>query len=410
MLKDPDDAQAIVNQYSLLAQNTSAWKLHHVSLMRRAVSLATSRYETAHNLGAALMRAGHYRESLDAFTKALDLASGSHKPEALHHIGMAWHDLGDFQQALAWYGKAIEADPDDVEVRQSSAIARLASGDLGGLFDFEVRYHTAARKPISQSGIPRWQGEDLAGKTLIVGHEQGYGDTIQFCRVIPRLKAGRLIWSGPSELNGLIADNFRFDEVIGEEGPFAADYYASPMSACAALGLTYADIDGEPYINADKLNLPERGRLKVGMAWKGSSSYAQDALRSTVIETFSPLFEIPGLAFYSLQVGEFARDITRAGLDGFVANMVPLINDWRDTARAIAAMDVVVTIDTATAHLAGAMGKPVFIVLPYSCCWRWLRGTDRSPWYNSARLFRQPEPREWGSPVEMVAQELRAML
>lgn len=378
--------------------------------MRRAASLVSSRYEAAHNLGAALMRAGYYRESLDAFTKALDLAPGSHKPEALHHIGMAWHDLGDFHKAIAWYERAIEADPDDVEPRQSRAIARLALGDLGGLFDFEVRYHKAARKPIASSGIPRWQGEDLTDKTIIVAHEQGYGDTIQFCRFISKLKAAKVIWSGPSELTGLIGDNFSFDEVTGEEGPFTADYYASPMSACAAMGVQYDQVCGQPYINADKLNLPDRGRLKVGLAWKGSSSYAQDTLRSTMIETFSPLFEIPGLAFYSLQVGEFERDITKAGLDGFIANLTPLINNWRDTAWAIAAMDVVVTIDTATAHLAGAMGKPVMILLPYSCCWRWLRNTDHSPWYDSARLFRQPEPREWGYPVAQVAQELKGML
>lgn len=408
MLRDPDDAKSLVNQYSLLAQNTKAGCISHLALMRRAASVAPSRYEAAHNLGAALMRAGLYWESKDAFTKALDLAPGSHKCEALHHVGMAWHDIGDLDEAQAWYARAIAADPDDVEVRQSRAIARLASGDLGGLFDFEVRYHVAARKPIARSGIPRWQGEDLTGKTLIVGHEQGYGDTIQFCRVIPRLKSARLIWSGPPELTGLIVDNFRFDEAIGEEGPFTADYYASPMSACAALGLTYADINGKPYINADKLNLPERGRLKVGLAWKGSSGYAQDAMRSTVIDTFAPLFEIPGLAFYSLQVGEFAKDITKAGLDGFIANLTPLIKDWRDTARAVAAMDVVVTIDTATAHLAGALGKPVMILLPYSCCWRWLKNTDKSPWYESAKLFRQPEPKEW--PVELVARELKAML
>jgi len=410
LLRNPDDAQALVNQFSLLAQNTSVAVPPHLALMRRAVSLAPSRYEAAHNLGSALMRAGQYKESLDVFTKALDLAPGSHKPEALHHVGMAWHDLGEFNEAIAWYDRAIEADPNDVELRQSRAIATLASGDLSGLFDFEVRWHKPARKPIASSGIPRWQGEDLTGKTLIVAHEQGYGDSIHFCRIIPQLKAKRVVLSGPVELTGLVADNFKVDAVIDETGPFDADYYASPMSAFGAMGIQYDQVCGQPYINAHKLNLPERGKLKVGLAWKGSPGYAQDANRSMTLETLAPLFEVPGLAFYSLQVGEFAKDVAKLGLSGFIADLTPLIGDWRDTARAVAAMDVVVTVCTATAHLAAAMGKPTFIMIPFSPCWRWMRGRDTTPWYDSVRLFRQQVPGEWPYPVANVASKLREML
>lgn len=407
MLRDPDDAQALVNQFSVLAQNSGVASPPLLALMRRAASIAPARYEAAHNLGSALMRAGLYQEALDAFTKAVDLAPRPHQPEALHHVGMAWHDLGNFDQAIVWYDRAIAADQDDVEIRQSRAIAVLAQGNIGeGLFDFEVRYHKAARKPIASSGIPRWQGEDLNGKTLIIAHEQGYGDTIQFCRVIPLLKAKRIIWSGPAELTGLIIENIKVDEAIDEAGPFEADYYCSPMSAFGAMGIQYPDVCGQPYINAHKLNLPDRGKLKVGLAWKGSPSYAQDANRSMTLEAMCPLFDIPKAAFYSLQVG--SKDVTHLGLDGFIADLTTLIKDWRDTARAIAALDVVVAVDTAVAHLAGAMGKPVLILLPYSCCWRWMRGTDRTPWYDSAKLFRQSVPGEW--PMEAVAQELRSMI
>lgn len=399
--------QALVDQYSVLARASGAPTL---SLMRRAVSLSPSRYEAAHNLGAALMSAGLYHESLEAFTRSLDLAPGPYRATAHHHIGMAWHDIGDFDKAVESYNRAIEADPDDVEIRQSRAIAKLASGDLSGLYEFEVRYHKAARKPIAACGIPRWQGEDLADKTIIVAHEQGFGDTLQFCRFIPQLKAARVILSGPPMLTGLIADNFSFDAVISEDGPFEADYYCSPMSACAALGIRYHDVNGKPYVNADRMNLPDRGKLKAGLVWRGSSGYAQDANRSMTLDALGPLFEIPGLALYSLQVGEFAKDITKAGLDGFIANLTPLIKDWRDTARAIAALDVVVAVDTAVAHLAGAMGKRVMILLPYSCCWRWMRDTDKSPWYESAKLFRQMNPRDWSYPVAGVAKELGEMI
>jgi hypothetical protein len=250
----------------------------------------------------------------------------------------------------------------------------------------------------------------LTGKRLIVAHEQGFGDTIQFCRVIPRLKAAHVTLSGPPTLTGLIADNIKVDAVVTEDGPFSADYVCSPMSALACLGLNYPDIDGGPYIKAEPMKLPGRGRLKVGIVWRGSSGYARDLDRSMRIEQYAPLFEIPGAAFYSLQVGEFADDVPAAGLSGFVADLTVMIKDWRDTARAIEAMDVVVSTDTATAHLAGAMGKPVMILLPYSCCWRWMRDSETTPWYRSARLYRQKDAGDWAYPVQNVARALRNML
>lgn len=380
-------------------------------MARRAATLFPLRFEAVFNLGAALMRGCKYDESLVAFDRAVNLAPASHKAIAVHHLGLVLDDLGRTNDALAAYAEALRLDPESLTVHQSIAIAKLASGRLAeGLYSFEVENHAPPRKAISAAGIPRWKGEPLEGKTLIVAHEQGFGDTIQFCRVIPKLKAARIILSGPQSLTGLIADNIKVDAVIDEEGPFAADYVCSPMSALACLGLNYPDIDGEPYIHAEPMKLPERGKIKVGIVWRGSSGYARDKDRSMRLEQFAPFFEIPGAAFYSLQVGEFADDIPAAGLSGFVADLTTLIKDWRDTARAIAALDVVVTIDTATAHLAGAMGRPVLIMLPYSCCWRWMRDSETTPWYRSAKLFRQKQPNDWLSPVGRVAQELRKML
>jgi hypothetical protein len=286
----------------------------------------------------------------------------------------------------------------------------LANGQLAeGLYDFEVKHYQAWRKPIFQSGIPRWRGEDLANKTIIIAHEQGFGDSLQFCRFIPHIKAKRVLWSGPDSLTPLITENVRVDGIVPEAGPFEADFYASPMSACGVLGVDYDGIDGSAYIDADKLALPDRGKVKVGLAWRGSSGYARDKDRSLRIENYTPFFEIPGLAFYSLQVGEFADDVHDAGLTGFVADLTPMIKDWRDTARAIAAMDVVVTCDTSTAHLAGALGKPVFILLNFACCWRWMRETNLTPWYDSATLYRQNLPGEWNVPIDAVTRELRKL-
>jgi hypothetical protein len=409
LLKDPDDPRALVERHWVLtgAQRSDV----NLALAKRAHELAPDRFEALFNLGSALMNHNDPYASLDVFKRAYALAPDKFKASAIHHTGLAYHDLGRISEAMDCYEQSLALDKNEPEIHRSIAIAKLANGQLAeGLYDFEVKHYQAWRKPIFQSGLPRWRGEDLSNKTIIIAHEQGFGDSLQFCRFIPHIRAKRVLWSGPETLTGLITDNVRVDGIVPEAGPFEADFYASPMSACGVLGVDYDGIDGSAYIEADKLKLPDRGEVKVGIAWRGSSGYARDKDRSLRIENYTPFFEIPGCAFYSLQVGEFANDIHDAGLTGFVADLTPMIKDWRDTARAIRAMDVVVTCDTSTAHLAGALGRPVFILLNFACCWRWMRDTEATPWYDSARLFRQNLPGEWNVPIDAVARELRKLV
>jgi hypothetical protein len=173
------------------------------------------------------------------------------------------------------------------------------------------------------------------------------------------------------------------------------------------LKFSYVQVKNEPYMMAAPRKMPDRGRLKVGIAWRGSSSYVQDTNRSMELDDLCPLFELPYKSFYSLQVGSGSKDITKLGLDGFVADLGPGLADWRDTARAIMAMDVIVSVDTAVAHLAGALGKPVFLFLPFACCWRWMRGRNDTPWYRNTKLFRQEIPLDWRVPVHKVQDALR---
>jgi hypothetical protein len=382
----------------------------NLALAQRAFALDPKRFEAVFNLASAYARNRDYWDALEAFKSAMDKAPESHKAIALHHVGLAYHDIGRLDDALTCYQLALAHPGVMLTIHQSIAIAKLTQGKLAeGLYEFEVEHHVPPRKAISESGIPRWKRQDLTGKTIIVTHEQGFGDTIQFCRIIPHIPAAKVILSGPPMLTGLIADNIKVDAVIDESGPFEADYVTSPMAALANLGIEYPDVGGSAYLSAVPLSLPSRGKTKVGLVWRGNKSYSRDMHRSLRLDEYVPLLEIPGCAFYSLQVGEFADDIHDAGLTGFIADLTPLIKDWRDTARAIMAMDVVVTCDTATAHLAGALGKPTFILTAFAPCWRWLTDTDRSPWYGSVRLFRQHVPKDWDIPIKNVERELRKM-
>ncbi len=407
LLRDPDCAEDLSNQFTLLVSRGDAGAAY-LPLARRCAALAPNTFIAVFNQGSAELKAGLYREGIKSFTRALPLADPANVRVTMQHIGLACYASGDVERALKWYERA-RGIKDDTEIQQSIAIARLMAGELEAMFEFECKHHTPRRKPIVSSGIPRWMGEDLTSKTIIVCHEQGFGDTIQFARFIPKLKAERVIWSGPESLRLLMAENFSFSEMIGEDGPFEADYYCSPISICGALRSKYNSVSGLPCLKARPIKLPDRG-LKIGLCWAGNPDYAHDAERSMSLKDMSPLLEIPGTGFYSFQVGANEADIPRLGLDGLVANLGGTLKNWHDTARAVQAMDLIVSVDSGVAHIAGALGKPVLILLPYANCWRWMRDRADTPWYSSVKLFRQSSPGQWAEPVSGVRDAILEIL
>lgn len=407
LLQDPDNPEALANQYTLLS--TTPRSPAQLALAKRCAEVAPNEFIARFNYASALMRSG--MDSLAQFKAALEIAPKDRKALVLHHIGLAYHDLAEYDTALKFYEMSKAVDENEPKIHQSIAIAKLASGRLKeGLYEFEVKHHIKPRKAISESGIHWWNGEPLAGRTVILTHEQGFGDTLQFIRFagLLRERCGRLIFSGPESLAPLIAEQFDcFDDVINEAGPFKADFVTSPMAAAALMGIEYKDVTGLAYMSAKPTYLPNRGKLKVGLSWKGSPGYANDALRSAKLEDFCPLFDLPGAAFYSLQVKPGPVEISNLGLDGFIADLGSTLGDWRDTASAIAAMDVLVATDSANAHMAGALGKPVLLLLGKSQCWRWMKG-DKTPWYSGHKIFRQSVVDQW--PMDQVRKELEGML
>lgn len=407
LLDDPDNPEHLANQYTLLS--TTQRSRAQLAIAKRCANIAPNEFIAVFNYASALMRGG--LDSIGTFRAALEIAPYDRRSLVMHHIGLAHHDRLEFQEALNWYKLSLEADFNEPKIHQSIAIAKLAMGRLKeGLYEFEVKHHIKPRKPISNAKIPWWNGQSLKGKRVILTHEQGFGDTLQFIRFAPLLRerCGSLVFSGPDSLAPLIAEQFDcFDDVINEVGPFKADFVTSSMAAAALMGIEYKDINGLAYMTSAPVVLPARGRLKVGLSWKGSPGYANDALRSADLPAFCPLFDLPGAAFYSLQVKPGPEEITNLGLDGFIADLGSTFTDWRSTAAAIAAMDVIVATDSANAHMAGALGKPVLLMLGKAPCWRWMKG-DKTPWYRGHKIFRQTTVDQW--PIESVRRELETML
>ncbi len=407
LLADPDNPEFLTHQYTMLS--TTPRSPAQLALAKRCMNVAPNEFIAVFNYASALMRNG--MDGVPTFQRALDLAPPDRRAVTLHHIGLAYYDRGEYQTALNWYKLSKENDANEPKIDHSIAIAKLAMGKLKeGLYEFEVKHHVRPRKPISESKIPWWNGESLKGKTLILAHEQGCGDTLQFIRFAPLLKdrCKKLIFSGPETLAVLIADQFDcFDDVINEVGPFKADYVTSCMAAMALMGVEYKDVAGWAYMTSTPVSLPNRGRLKVGLSWKGSPGYANDALRSCSLADFAPLLDLPGAAFYSLQVQPGPQEITSLGLDGFIADLGSTLKDFRDTAAAVSAMDVIVTTDSANGHMAGALGKPVLMLVGRAPCWRWMKD-NKTPWYRGHKIFRQAVVDQW--PMDAVRRELQVML
>lgn len=422
LVRNPDDPEALVTQYANLAEKSGNEK-HYLPLARRAYEIAPQEITTLFNYASALHRAGHFNEALKLYLKGLPLVDDGWRGRFLHHVGIGYRALNENRKACEYYQKAFEVTG-ELDILKDAAIATLASGDLqAGFKMFEIRKECAAErleknggKLVAQQKLPKdvvyWSGEDLKGKTIVVYHEEGQGDFIQFCRYIPRLKelgASRVLLCGPAEgLLDLIAPQVGIDEIVPLSGPFECDYVIGSMSIPWRVGIDYASVSGKPYFKTEAAKIPRRGKLNIGLVWQGNPEYGMDAHRSMAFSELCPLFDLPGTAFHSLQ--KDSVDVTMLGLDGFVANMDPFMSPWSDTAKVVQAMDVIVSVDTAVAHLAGALGKTVFMMATNSSDWRWDRNSRKTKWYDSMTVIRQKKQDDWFHCIHMVREGLKWQL
>ena len=426
LLREPDNPEHLINQFALLINDGDrANSKHYLHLAQRAYNAAPNDINAVFSYGSALQRAGKFANAKDVYRWCVDHAPEEWLTRSLHHLGVAYRALGQNELAIEYYSRAISRNPDP-DYRKDRALAKMASGRLReGLEEFECRRESSAQrlaanrgKLIGQrrlpAGVTHWQGEDLAEKTLVVYHEDGAGDFIQFCRFIPRLRdtgVAKILLTGPlPDLLEMVSDQIVVDGIVPLSGPFECDYVTGSMSFPWRLGVDYGDVSGKPYMNAEPAGFPRRAPLNVGLVWRGNPAYGMDVHRSMPFSELCPLFDLNGAAFYSLQLGSASAEVGRLGFDGFVADLAPFARSWRSTARLIKRLDVVVTVDTAVAHLSGALGVPALMMVTDACDWRWDRHREKTVWYDSMRIYRQNDQDEWKPCVQRVRARLKEML
>lgn len=371
------------------------------------------------NLGNSLTCLKHLKGAIYCHQRAIALAQGE--------TSLLYHNLGNALAEAGQHGEAVVAFTRAVEQRKQYDLARWDRGRsylyLGNYRqawpDYEVRLVTGQ---LPKKALPgrQWSGEAYGGKRLVLIVEQGFGDTLWVARYLPRVKAlgGELVIECQSELIPLIASMGVADRLIPRDAPLpSADYYCYLCSLPGLFTTDFAAIPANPYLFAS----PERmarfaplfqgtaGRLKVGIVWSGSVTFKKNHERAQPLMRFFQAFALPGVQLYSLQKGPRHRELTALPKGGPIVDLAPHLNDFADTAAAIAHLDLVIMTDSSVAHLTAAMGKPVWVLLGYVAHWLWLLDRTDTPWYPSMRLFRPRAEGDWDYVFDSASVELMAL-
>ncbi len=387
--------------------------------LERAAALVPREPEFHNNLGLALAMLDRNEDAVAAYRRSLAL-----KPDhatAWNNLGLALQAMNRLPEAIEAFRRALEPAHGFAHAHWNLALALLAHGeDAEGWREYEWRLRLpelGARA--SPPTAPRWQGEDLAGKTLLLTTEQGLGDALQFVRYTSRLAARgacvivqalpplrRLLASAPG-----VASIIAAGDVLPE-----CDFSIPLLSVPGALGASSIDpACTVPYLRVDAARREDvaariagiaGGSRRIGIAWSGSPHHANDRRRSIPLSALVRLFALPGISWFSLQKGAGEDQIAQVPAAAAALALLDACNDFDGIAATVDALDAVVTVDTSIAHLAGALGKPVHVLLPFAPDWRWGITGDRTPWYPTARLHRQPATGDWASAIDALSDVL----
>jgi tetratricopeptide (TPR) repeat protein len=449
----PDDPDTLNNL------GTALWEQgRHAeaeSRYRRAVQLRPGDFAAWNNLGNALREQGRAEEAADCYRQTLRLQGGSAEahlnlgvvlsdlgvleesaarlgralelrpdwPAAFDHLGMTFGRQGQFDKALACYEHALHLQPDFPEAHRNRAMAWLAQGDFEqGWPEYEWRWQCRGR-PSSAFSQPRWEGDDLNGRTILLHSEQGLGDTLQFIRYASLVKqcgsGSTVVLSCPQPLVRLLARCRGIDRVLATGAALPEfDVHAPLMSLPLILGTTLDNIPADvPYLSTTAQAVerwhhapsPVPG-FRTGIAWQGNPRYRSDRHRSFPLARLAPLAQVPTVQLISLQFGAGTDQLHQLAGRFHVTDPGQRrgqpVGDFLDLAALVQNLDLVVTPDTAIAHLAGGLGVRVWLALSFVADWRWLTQRDDSPWYPTVRLFRQTRPGDWDEVFERMADAL----
>jgi len=417
----PDFAEAANNLGSAYLEKNQPTEA--AAAFEKAIAVKPDYADAHYNLGKVRQEQGESDAALRFYRAALSLDPSHCK--ACNNTAKIHQDRGQLDLAAEWYRKAVIIRPDYAEARFNLATVQLLRGQFSeGWEGYEWRFrrrHWQQTYPFRFSK-PRWEGDPFPGKTVYVHSEQGMGDILQFVRYLPLVKArgGRVIFETISPMTALCKRMTAIDHVLapppGGKHQIDFDYYIPLLSLPRVFQTELDSIPNQvPYLHADPADVRRwqprirSDGLRIGLVWAGT---ATDPRRACPLGWFTPLTRIKDVHFYGLQKGISAEQIEVEGLPKGMRliNLGQAFQDFADTAAVVELLDLVISIDTSVAHLAGAMGKPVWILLPAVPDWRWLLDRGDSPWYPTARLFRQRQSGDWQPVIQELADELIARI
>ena len=448
LLQKAPDIPVIHNNLGLvlLAQKRVDEAIERLS---QALKLDPQYPDACSNLGNAYRHAGRFEESIASFKQALEINPGF--VQALGNLGNTYLDVGRLEDSEKAYRDGLKLIPeqpdlyynlgralyeqarwDDAEVAYRKTLSLnhnypLAHWNLShvmllhgrfqeGWAEYEWRWQCPGfTTRVPNFDQPKWDGSDISGKTILVYAEQGFGDTMQFARYLPVLKSAgaRVVFLCQAELGRLMETIDGLDAVVTDVSRLPAFDVHAPLMSLPLLTGMKAESDvpaNSPYLRSPAEGAPSIAAdadLSIGLVWAGRASHMGEAQRSLELADLEPLTAVPGCRFYALQEGDQGEELARVGMEGSVIDLSANLGDFGDTARIIDSLDLVIGVDTAVVHLAGALHKPVWTLLPHICDWRWMLEREDTPWYPTMRLFRQTVRGDWATVVEQVSRELK---
>jgi tetratricopeptide (TPR) repeat protein len=415
MILDEQPDNAIARQYMGVVAHQGGDHSEAIRLIEQAIVAQPGIPDFHNNLGLVFQAQGDLARAIECYRHAIELDRGY--VEAYCNLGLALQADRRAAESIPYFEQAILLQPDFAQAHWNLSISLLATGHFErGWSEYEWRLKTPELAGTEKRFVqPFWQGEHLDGKTVLLHAEQGFGDSIQFVRYVPLIaqRGGRVVVECRPGLKKLFETVPGVAQVIDRGEPLPGfDVHCAQLSLPSRFNASNANIPADtPYFHLEpslsarwRARMPDSGsKARIGLAWAGNPDHSNDRNRSISPDHFAALAATGGAAFFSLQKSVGAN---RAPPAAGLCDLTGQVDDFADMAALIVNLDLVISVDTSVAHLAGALGKPVWVLLPYAADWRWQLEREDSPWYPSMRLFRQRRHGDWDDVLRRIGHAL----